>query len=223
MSWVRRDDQASIHRKVAPLDDATYRLWSEAIEWCSRNLTDGVIRADELAEASKRGTQPRAARLVERVLWHTSDVLCQSPKCPPPGKDGWVIHDYFDYQPSREKVKAELVAKAKRTQEWRDRKAGKKPPSDVPGDASHDGYVSAANQDSVSSPSPPRPAPKGRGGTTSPQRQPAASGSVAAADGVANQNHHNSPMCPTCGNRPETAYHRNNCIVTNQLAGNGDP
>jgi len=207
MTWVRRDDQASIHRKVAPLDDATYRLWSEAIEWCSRNLTDGVIRADELADASKRGTKPRAAKLVERLLWHTAGTLCESPKCPPAGKDGWVIHDYFDYQPSREKVRMEQMAKADRQKKWVE--AHKRRNNDASGDASHPPSRDAL-EDVPPSPSPSPPRPEGRGGTTSLQRTPAAAGDGGAPGGEIKTDRP-SRICPTCGNHTDSAYHRNNC------------
>lgn len=112
MPWVRYDDQASINRKVAPLTDAAYRLWREATEWSSRNLTDGRIGKVDLAEISKRGKPKLAAELVSRDLWHTADHVCPSETCPPPGPDGWVIHDYWDYQPAKEDVLAERERKA---------------------------------------------------------------------------------------------------------------
>jgi len=194
MTWVRFDDQASIHRKVAPLDDATYRLWHEAIEWSSRNLTDGLIPADEFREVSKRATQPRATRLVERRLWHVAGAECDSPKCPTGGPTGWVIHDYFEYQPSRVKVKADQAAKAERQRRWIEAKKG------GPKDASQD--VSKDNP-----PSPPRPAPK-EGGAGAPQSLPAADVGGAAAS--AKRESVSSP-CPTCANPVNSAYHRNSC------------
>lgn len=174
MTWVRRDDQASIHRKVAPLDDATYRLWSEAIEWSSRNLTDGQIGDDELAEVSKRGNKVRAAKLVERGLWHVAGRQCLSPKCPPSGEGGWVIHDYLDYQPSREKVRAEQAAKAERQRRWMERRKGDAS-KDEPRDASQDGSVTPT-------PSPPRPEGK-RGGDLPVAPDDRRDAAASAADG----------------------------------------
>lgn len=200
MSWVRRDDQASIHRKVAPLDDATYRLWSEAIEWCSRNGTDGVIRADELGEVSKRASPARAAKLVERDLWHTADVLCGSERCTMPGSDGWVVHDYLDYNPSRAQVVAEKKAKAERTARWREKRRGRDASRDGPQDASQDAPVMLPR------PVPSRPAPK-EAGAGPPKPPPAAAGDGAAAGG----GQPNSPLCPTCGNTTTSAYHRRVC------------
>lgn len=160
MSWVRRDDQASIHRKVAPLDDATYRLWSEAIEWCSRSKTDGRIAADELGEI-KRGTRPRAAKLVARGLWHAAGTRCDSPKCAPSGPDGWVIHDYLDYNPSRAKVLADRAATADRVRNWRQAQNGA-------GNGVTEG-VSNASGNALLTPPPSRPVPdylEGRTDTT---------------------------------------------------------
>lgn len=175
MTWVRYDDLFPLHRKVAPLSDATYRLHTEAIFWCSRNTTDGVIRTSELRHVSKRGTPKRATELVDQELWHPAGRLCPACKdrLTANGRaeptDGWVVHDYLDFQPSAQKVAAEKAAKAERQQRWKAAKRGgdgdasqrrprdaSPPPS---GDASGDAAPGDAN------PVPPRPAPKeaGRG------------------------------------------------------------
>jgi hypothetical protein len=92
MTWVRFDDQFTIHRKVSSLSDAAYRLHTEAIFWCARNLTDGRIARDELRSVSGIGKPDgHAAELVRRGLWLETD-------------DGWEVHDYLSYQPSRSKV-----------------------------------------------------------------------------------------------------------------------
>jgi len=180
VTWVRRDDQASIHRKVAPLDDATYRLWSEAMEWCSRNGTDGRIGADELTEI-KRGTEPRAAKLVARNLWHQAGYQCDSDKCPPAGPDGWVIHDYLDYNPTKAQVKAELAAKAERTRRWRERKGGNAS-GDASQKASRDGDGDASRDAPVTLPRPAPPRPEGSG-AGDPPRAPTARRTAADAAG----------------------------------------
>lgn len=201
MPWVRFEDKFPIHRKVWPLDDATYRLYTEAVFWCARETTDGRIIQADLGSVSKRASTRRAAVLVERGLWHAAGYECPSPNCPTSGEDGWVIHDYLEYQPTKVKVKADLAAKAERTRQWRERKAGKKPP----GDASPPDHETGTYPDGDASPSPPRPAPKGRVGTTSPRPSPAANGGVAAAGADAQP-------CPTCGNAPTSAYHLGACL-----------
>lgn len=109
MPWVRFDDQFPIHRKAAGLSDAAFRLHVSAIFWCARNLTDGVVPAGDLEDVSARVRTPTrfAAELVIRGLWHPGDEECNSDQCAAsgaPGVDGWVIHDYLEYQPSRSKV-----------------------------------------------------------------------------------------------------------------------
>jgi hypothetical protein len=92
MPWVRFDDQYPIHRKVNGLSDAAFRLHTEAIFWCARNLTDGCIARDELRVASEISRPLKhVAELVSRGCWRETD-------------DGWEIHDFLVYQPSRSKV-----------------------------------------------------------------------------------------------------------------------
>lgn len=92
MPWVRFDDQFPIHRKVKGLTDAEYRLHTEAIFWCARNLTDGYVASYELRDVSGISRPERhLPALVMRGLWVEVD-------------GGWQIHDYLTYQPSRAKV-----------------------------------------------------------------------------------------------------------------------
>jgi hypothetical protein len=156
MAWVRFDDQMPISRKVAPLSDAAFRLWAEAICWANRNLTDGAIRLAELGDISKRGRPKLADQLVEHGLWHPNGEQCDSPKCPRSGIDGWVIHDYWDYQPSKAQVLHERTAKAERQRRYMDKaRRGK----DASVDTSRDASVDVT---------PPRPAPPRREAGRSP-------------------------------------------------------
>jgi hypothetical protein len=203
MPWVRYDDNVRNHPKVEALDDATYRLWREAIEWCAQNLTDGLILARQLGLTSIRASATRARKLVEQSLWHRAGSACDSERCPPSsGVDGWVIHDYWDYQPTREKVREEQAAAAERKRRWLERKKN--------GDGNTVPNGVTDGRENVN-PAPPRPAPKGRGGLR-PPAPPAAVGGVAAAVGDGQSGKpHASAICPTCGNPPTSAYHRHSC------------
>lgn len=160
MVWVRKDDQMPIHRKVAPLSDAAYRLLDEAICWCSRNQTDGRIGVSDLPEISRRGRPKNAAELVDRGLWHLAGGWCSSDVCAESGPDGWVIHDYLDYNPSKDKVIKEKSAKAERQRRWIEAKRqSRKPSVDAAEDASSDG----PEDDAPPRPVPPRPEGSGAG------------------------------------------------------------
>lgn len=71
MPWVRFDDQYPIHRKVAGLSDAAFRLHSAAIFWSARNGTDGFVPQDDLDQVCARVRDPArfAAECVKRGLW----------------------------------------------------------------------------------------------------------------------------------------------------------
>lgn len=206
MTWVRYDDNVGRHPKVRALDDATYRLWREAIEWCSQNLTDGVVLAHELGLTSIRASGPRARKLVESGLWHAAGAACDSKNCPPSGVDGWVVHDYWDYQRKREDILAERKANRERQRKWMEKaRAGKKGSNGSPNGVS-DGVPNGSPN---GNPAPPRPAPKEAGAGTLPTSPPAAVGGVAPAGGEGSKTP--GRRCPTCGNPTTSAYHRGSC------------
>lgn len=182
MTWVRLEDQFPIHRKVALLDDATYRLHTEAIAWCSRNMTDGIIRADELRSISKRATKARAAILVQRGLWHEAGHVCTRPvdKCPRSGPDGWVVHDYLQYQPAKVRTVAKRAKERDRSKRYRDSQTGR-----FATDPRHG--VSHGVTNAVTHTIPSRP-----------ERR----------EGVRTVR---TPRCPLCGNPTNSAYHRRTC------------
>lgn len=200
MTWVRFEDIYPENRKVKALSDAAYRLDIEAVCWASRNLTDGRISAEDLPEISRRGTDRNAAELVRRGRWHrAADGPCGSEYCPNPGPDGWVIHDYLEFQPAREKVIREKKLKTQRQARWRDSKRGTFTTSDASTgasrDASRDGPTHAsrddlakasrdADVDRLTTPAPSRPVPPRPegGGDGVPVAPPARRGAAEPAD-----------------------------------------
>lgn len=110
MPWVRLDDRFPSHRKVALLSDRAFRLHVSALCWASENLTEGKILDSELRViAHVRGIKAAAKELEDRELWDRVD-------------DGWVIHDFLEYNPDRVKVQKQRENNAARQQAWRDRK-----------------------------------------------------------------------------------------------------
>lgn len=98
MSWLRVEGRAPQHRKIAPLSDAAFRLHFTAKCWCAEELTDGVMPASVPATltAAPRGKALAKAvnELVSAGLWDIN----------PDG--GWRVHDYLEYNPSAESVRA---------------------------------------------------------------------------------------------------------------------
>lgn len=116
MPWVKLDDRFPSHRKIALLSDRAFRLHVSAICWCSENLTDGRITDRELQHVAHiRGLKATAKQLEDAGLWDRTD-------------DGWIVHDFLDYNPSREQVQAERKKNAERQERFRRRKNGKPTP-----------------------------------------------------------------------------------------------
>jgi hypothetical protein len=132
LPWVRLDDGFDDHPKVAELfllaeDDqrahAALGLHMLALTYCGRKMTNGEV--GRALPSKLRGTQAQVDLLVAADLWEVAEN---------PG-DGWLIHDFLDYNPSREETeaaRAELSQKrseaGKRGAEarWGDGKNGKR-------------------------------------------------------------------------------------------------
>jgi hypothetical protein len=110
MTWVRLDDQFCDHPKIVEAGPLAAWLYVCGLSYCSRQLTDGFIPAGQvrkLADVDNAGDL--SDRLVAAGLWDRVD-------------GGFHVHDYLEYQPSAEKVKADRAATAKRQADWRERK-----------------------------------------------------------------------------------------------------
>lgn len=87
MTWVQLDDGFDEHPKILGLSDAAFRLHVRAICYSNRRLTDGRVPS-----AFVRGKLP--AELMAAGCWEKN-------------ADGWVLHDYLDWNRSAEQVAAE--------------------------------------------------------------------------------------------------------------------
>jgi hypothetical protein len=90
MAWVRIHDGALSHPKVIAMFDPrrAFDLWLWGLSYCQQYLTDGRLPA----EACPRGSRKAAALLVVRGLWERRD------------DGGYYVHDYLDWNDSREVV-----------------------------------------------------------------------------------------------------------------------
>ena len=122
MPWVRFDDQFPYHRKVARLSDPAFRLHVSAIFWSALNLTDGWVPAESIPDIAPglRRLEGLAAELVGRGLWHESNHGCKDCVLPP---DGWMVHHYLTYQPSKAQVEKERADARERQRRWRERRS----------------------------------------------------------------------------------------------------
>lgn len=98
MTWVKLDDGFADHPKIAPLSNEAFRVFVHGLCYSARHLTDGRI-----PQAVAKAISPRRAldELVEAGLWNRNGT-------------GFVIHDYLDFQPSSEQIRAKRAADSER-------------------------------------------------------------------------------------------------------------
>lgn len=101
MPWVRIDENALNHAKLLALSAYSFRLWVEGLAYCQRHLTDGVITHTAL-RTFRYAQGKHVAELATSIdgmapLWQ-------------PTENGYAVHDYLQWNESREHV---MAARAK--------------------------------------------------------------------------------------------------------------
>jgi hypothetical protein len=108
MSWAKLDDDFWSHRKVDALEGnlAAIGLWTLALSWVAKQLTNGFIPERVLAKLTGADVSLLARDLVAAGLWEEE-----------PG--GYRIHDFLEYNPDKETVERRRRANRDRQAEWR--------------------------------------------------------------------------------------------------------
>ena len=120
MSWGKFDDGYSDHPKVVEVGPLGELLQVRAILWANRFLTNGHINRGALAQLGRGFERLRldgkpvlvdslVDTMVRACLWERDG-------------DGWLIHDFLEYQPSRAQRKKERDEATAYMAEWRQQK-----------------------------------------------------------------------------------------------------
>ncbi len=100
MTWVRLDDGFAEHPKMEAVGPLGMALQVAALCYCARHLTDGHLPASKVPRLLDLPQWRKVVATLEREgVWDATE-------------DGWVIHDYLAFQPSRDSVEAERSGKA---------------------------------------------------------------------------------------------------------------
>jgi hypothetical protein len=98
MGWIRFDNGIGNHRKALELSEHLYLpalgLFLVSVAYCDQQRTDGFMPAKALPRISFGDYQLAADELVRVGLFETV-------------QDGYQIHDYLDWQMSREQIEAQ--------------------------------------------------------------------------------------------------------------------
>ena len=93
MAYAKLECSSLFHPRMAGLSQAAYGLWSKGLAWVKNGLTNGWI--DHAGLKFLNATKAQIRQLVERGLWIEQVEN---------GIKKYFIHDYFDYNLSREEV-----------------------------------------------------------------------------------------------------------------------
>lgn len=106
MAWVRIHDAALSHPKIVGIFDwrDPLHVWFWGLSYCQAHLTDGLI----VSAAVPKMALKAASELVTRNLWAVIP-------------DGWQVHDYLDWNDSRELVTKKRTEAKDRMRSYRER------------------------------------------------------------------------------------------------------
>lgn len=96
MTWARLDDSFYDHPKVLRVwgkCPAALGLHTRAMSWCAKHEQDGHLPTAIVASISpvQSDRDEQIETLIGEGMWHENG-------------DGYVIHDYLDYNPSRDQI-----------------------------------------------------------------------------------------------------------------------
>lgn len=113
MAWARLDDGFYDHPKTISLwrrSPGAVGLHVRAITYCAKHLTDGHISEEVVNGMAplQRDREAMVKALITEGQWYEN------------GEDGFVIHDYLDWNPSKE----EVLEKRRKDRERKQAKSG---------------------------------------------------------------------------------------------------
>lgn len=110
MSWSMLDDGWHDHPKVLACSYAARGVWATSLSWSANKLTEGKL--PRRLAAVMEFPEDAIAELVSVGLW---DAV----------PDGWLIHDYLDYNDSKAEALKKRALSAARSKSWRERRRAK--------------------------------------------------------------------------------------------------
>ena len=109
MSWVKLDDGFFENPMTGPLSKSAKLLYLAGLTYCAKRLTDGKIdaRGVKVVRALAEAGAKAVAELETAGRWEKNG-------------DGYIVHDYLDYNPSREEALAQREFNTGRVKRRRD-------------------------------------------------------------------------------------------------------
>lgn len=106
MPYLNLDDNFADHPKVDALTDGAFRLHVAGLCYCAKNTTNGVVEAYRVPRLTRTYKKTQVTELMNARLWM-------------PHSMGFEIHDYLDWNKSKEWWDHKREEDAKRKAKWR--------------------------------------------------------------------------------------------------------
>lgn len=123
MPWARLDDGLNDDAKLNALSAPAFRLWVRGLVWCQKNLSDGFIPEREIprltAETRERDRPKLIAELCATLVPGKGALWVQV-------DGGYQMHDFLEWNDSRDKVLAERELAKKRLERFQGKRGLKR-------------------------------------------------------------------------------------------------
>ena len=123
MPYLNVDDRYPEHPKIDALTDGAFRLHVALMAYCARERSDALVPRRKIPRLTPNYRPAHLTELLEAGAVHQDG--CGTPECPS-GKPGHlVVHDYLEWNKSRQWWDDKREADAKRLAKWREEQARK--------------------------------------------------------------------------------------------------
>lgn len=124
MPYLNLDDNYSDNPKVSALSNVAYRLHGSSMIYAAKWLLDGYLSPSQIRD--RKGFSPAALRELVRVrLVHEPGEGCGTKTCPPGAEGLYLLHDYWEWNKSRDWWEKKRATDAERLANWRAEQAKK--------------------------------------------------------------------------------------------------
>ena len=121
MPWLKSEGKAPRNDKLWELSDAAYRLYDAGRHYAVENLTDAHVPLSRVSSLTPKPAGKMVIRELMKVrgqhpLWHELPEICDQcvqtraeHHAQPLAKTGYLVHDFFHYNPSKAEYEAALT------------------------------------------------------------------------------------------------------------------
>jgi hypothetical protein len=119
MPYLNLDDNYPDHPKVEALSDAAFRLHTASMAFCAKFTTDGFISQSQAAKRTSSYKGTVIQELLRGGLWHDKGEGCGTKTCPPGRAGFYLLHDYLQWNKSKDWWEKKRRKDAERLANWR--------------------------------------------------------------------------------------------------------